>query len=268
MDKTAFYNLSYGVYLCTTWDEGRPVGCVANSAMQITSKSETIAVSINRLNYTHKCIEDCGFFAIAVMGEHCDPKLIGTFGFRSGKDTDKFADFPYSIKSKLPVPDDCVSYFICKVADKMETVTHTVFLGEVLDCGNAKKDAPMTYAYYHKVLKGKTAANAPTFNEAPMPEEEKAVKYVCNICSYEYKGDVPFEDLPDDWVCPICGVGKEEFRKVETTAAATAPKRKKGQYVCKICGYVYDGDVPFEELPDDWVCPLCGAGKDQFEKID
>lgn len=268
MDQTAFYNLSYGVYLCTSWDNGRPVGCVANSAMQVTSEPATIAVSVNRLNYTHKCIEDCGYFAIAVMGENCDPKLIGTFGFRTSKETDKFAAFPYAVRGKLPVPDGCISWFACKVVEKMETTTHTVFLGEVLDAGNLLKDKPMTYAYYHKVLKGKTAANAPTFNTEPIPEETTEYKYVCRICSYEYNGEIPFEELPDDWVCPICGVGKEEFKRVEatvTTVQKAAPK--SGQYVCKTCGYVYDGEIPFEELPDDWVCPLCGVGKDHFEKI-
>ena len=42
------------------------------------------------------------------------------------------------------------------------------------------------------------------------------------------------------------------------------------KYVCKICGYVYDpaenNNVPFEELPEDWTCPICGVGKDQFEE--
>lgn len=211
MDKKAFYNLSYGVYLCTSWDEGRPVGCVANSAIQVTSDPATIAVSVNHLNYTNKAIRDCGYFAIGVLGEHCDPKLIGTFGFRSSKDTDKFADFPYTVRGKLPVLDGCMSYFVCKTIDTMETSTHTVFLGEVLDCGNLQKDAPMTYAYYHKVLKGQTAANAPTFNETPAEEEGK---YVCTVCRYEYDGDVPFEELPDDWVCPICGMGKDKFKKM------------------------------------------------------
>ena len=266
MDMTAFYNLSYGVYLCTSWDNGAPVGCVANSAMQITSSPATIAVSINKENYTHRCIEDCGHFAVAVLGEHCDPRLIGVFGFRTSAEVNKFEEFPYAVRGKLPVPDGGISYFSCKVVEKMDTATHTVFLGEVIDAGNLQKDAPMTYAYYHRVLKGKTAAKAPTFNQAPMPEEEvKQYEYVCRICSYVYRGETPFEELPDDWVCPICGVGKEEFCRREVKAAR--PAAKSGQYVCKVCGYVYDGKVPFEELPDDWVCPLCGVGKSEFERM-
>lgn len=211
MDPTAFYKLSYGVYLCTSWDEGRPVGCVANSAMQITSEPATIAVSINRLNYTHRCIEDCGYFAISVLGEKCDPKLIGTFGFRSSRDFDKFAGIPYKVR-RLPIPDG-VAYFVCKVVSKLETATHTVFLGEVLEAENLDPDRPMTYEYYHRVLKGKTAPNAPTFNPAEPAKEERA-RYVCEVCGYEYDGETPFEELPDDWICPICGVGKDQFRKL------------------------------------------------------
>ena len=86
MDKTAFYDLSYGVYLCTSWDEGKPVGCVANSAMQITSQPATIAVSINKNNYTHKAVSESGHFALTVLGEGADPALIGTFGFRTSKE--------------------------------------------------------------------------------------------------------------------------------------------------------------------------------------
>ena len=211
MNVTAFYNLSYGVYICTTWDEGRPVGCVANSAMQVTSSPATIAISINRNNYTHKCVEDTGYFSVCVLGEKCDPKLIGTFGFRSSRDTDKFDGTPYSVRGKLPVLNGCLCYFSCKVVGKMETSTHTVFLGEVYEAEVLSSDKPMTYAYYHKVLKGKTAANAPTYIEEK--KKESGAKYVCTVCGYEYDGDVPFEDLPEDWVCPLCGVGKDKFER-------------------------------------------------------
>ncbi len=211
MDQTALFKLSYGVYICTSWDEGRPVGCVANSAMQITSDPASVAVSINHGNYTHKCIEDTGYFALSILGEKSDAKLIGTFGFRSSKELDKFEGFGYRVRGKLPTLDDAIAYISCKVIGKMETPTHTVFLGEVIDCGNLKKDKPMTYAYYHEVLKGKTSVNAPTFIKSE-PAAEKEV-WVCDVCGYEYDGDIPFEDLPDDWICPFCGVGKEYFHK-------------------------------------------------------
>jgi len=164
MNTNALRNLSYGVYVVSTWDNGRPTGCTANSAMQITSSPATLAVSINHDNYTNSCIKDCGFFALSILAEDTKPSIIGTFGFRSGKDTDKFQDVGSEIKSALPVLTDGCGYIVCKVADSMETSTHTVFLGEIIDA-DTRPGTPMTYAYYHNVIKGKSPKNAPTYIE-------------------------------------------------------------------------------------------------------
>ncbi len=165
MNKSALYNLSYGVYVVTSWAEGKPTGCTANSAMQITSSPATVAVSINHDNFTNECIKDTGVFAINILGENVDPLVIGTFGFKSGKDCNKFEGFAPIVKNYLPVLPQAVSYITCKVIDSMETPTHTVFLGEVTDCDNLVSDTPMTYAYYHNVIKGKSPKNAPTYSE-------------------------------------------------------------------------------------------------------
>lgn len=163
MNKSALYQLSYGVYVISTWDKGRATGCTANSAMQITSDPATIAVSINHDNYTNQCIQDTGKFAISILGENTDPSVIGTFGFYSGKDTDKFDKVEPVMKEYMPVVADACAYIVCEVIDKMETSSHTVFLGKVLDADVLKQDDPMTYAYYHKVIKGKSPKNAPTY---------------------------------------------------------------------------------------------------------
>ena len=164
MDKTALFNLSYGVYVVTTWGSGKPTGCTANSAMQITSAPATIAVSINHDNYTNSCIKDTGVFAINILGEKVDPMVIGSFGFRSGKDCDKFEGIDHLVKSYLPVLPQAMTYITCKVINTMETETHTVFLGEVTDAGKLSHDTPMTYDYYHKVIKGSAPKNAPTYS--------------------------------------------------------------------------------------------------------
>ena len=163
MNKQAIFNLSYGVYIVTTWGDGTPTGCTANSAMQITADPAVIAVSINHDNYTNECIKDKGVFAINILGENVDPLLIGTFGFRSGRDFNKFEGIDPMIKSMLPVLPDAMSYITCKVIDSVETSTHTIFLGEVTDCDVLQDDTPMTYDYYHKVIKGKAPKNAPTY---------------------------------------------------------------------------------------------------------
>lgn len=163
MNKSALYQLSYGVYVVSTWDKGRATGCTANSAMQITSDPATIAVSINHDNYTNQCIRDTGKFAISILGENTDPGVIGNFGFYSGKDTNKFEKTEQVLKSYMPVVKDACAYIVCEVVDSMETSSHTVFLGKVLDADVLKQDTPMTYAYYHNVIKGKSPKNAPTY---------------------------------------------------------------------------------------------------------
>lgn len=167
MNKNAFRNMSYGVYVVTTWDKGRATGCTANSAMQITSDPATIAVSINHDNYTNSCIQESGRFAISILGENSDPGIIGAFGFFSGRDKDKFENVEQTIKGCMPVVADACAYAVCEVIDKMETFSHTVFLGKVVDADVLKSDTPMTYAYYHNVIKGKSPKNAPTY----LPEE-------------------------------------------------------------------------------------------------
>lgn len=212
MNQSAFHKLSYGVYVVSTWDEGRPAGCIANSAMQITSKPASIAVSINHDNYTNKCIEQSGRFAISILAEDSDPSIIGTFGFQSGKDVDKFAQVKYTVEDHMPVIIDSCGYIVCRVIDKMETATHTVFLGEVEGAEVFGNRNAMTYAYYHQVVKGKSPKNAPTY----IPEEEEkkengpVKKFQCQVCGYVYEG----EELPPDYKCPICGMGIDQFTEI------------------------------------------------------
>ncbi len=163
MNRNALQQLSYGVYVVSTWDNGRATGCTANSAMQITSEPATIAVSINHNNYTNQCIQESKRFAISILGEHSNPGIIGTFGFKSGRDCNKFEEVEQVVKGFMPVVADACAYVVCEVIDKMETETHTVFLGKVLEADLLKGDEAMTYAYYHKVIKGKSPKNAPTY---------------------------------------------------------------------------------------------------------
>ena len=213
VNKNAFRSLSYGVYIVSTLDGDRPTGCVANSAMQITSEPATIAISINHDNYTNECIEKTGKFALSILSEQSDSGLIGTFGFQSGKDVNKFDGVDALVKSDISVVKDSCGYVVCKVIDKMETSTHTVFLGEVIDADVLKNEDAMTYAYYHKVVKGKSPKNAPTY----IAEEETKQdgKWMCGVCGYTYAGDVPFEELPESYVCPICKQPKSVFEFVK-----------------------------------------------------
>lgn len=214
MNKNVFRNLSYGVYVVSTLDKERNTGCIANSIMQITSSPATIAVSMNHDNYTNSCIASTGKFAVSILSETSDASLIGRFGFQSGRDTNKFDGIDFSIKEGIPVINDSCGYIVCKVIDKMETSTHTVFLGEVIDGDILESSPAMTYAYYHQVIKGKSPKNAPTY----LPEETKdspvsSEVWTCSICGYVYDGEIPFEELADTYVCPVCKQPKDKFYK-------------------------------------------------------
>ena len=213
MDKKVFRNLSYGVYVVTSKTKDRNIGCVANSIMQVTSNPSVIAVSINHDNYTNKVIKETNKFGISILKETTDAKIIGTFGFKSSKDTDKFNGINFKEILEIPVLEETCGYIVCEVIDTMETTTHTIFLGQVIESGDYTSENAMTYKYYHEYLKGSSPKNAPTYEEKSIisaDKDNKTKKWKCSICGYIYEGD----ELPDDFVCPICGVGKENFELI------------------------------------------------------
>lgn len=226
MDRKALRALTYGLYIVSSHKDGKINGQIANTVIQTTSKPTTIAVSINRENLTHEYISASRVFSVSILAQDAALKLIGTFGFKCGRDTDKFAGCNYRIGStEAPiVTEGTLAYLEARVIDQIELSTHTLFVGEVVDGGLLAEGVPMTYAYYHEVKGGKTPEKAATFIEETEPEERKQElpRYVCSICGYVYdpekgdpEGNIPagtgFDDLPDDWTCPICGASKDKF---------------------------------------------------------
>ena len=165
MNNNVFRNLSYGVYIISCKDENKFTGCTVNSIMQITSSPATIALSVNKGNHTHSCIEKHKKFAISILSEESNPLAIGTFGFRSGRDCDKFSIIPHEFKDELPIVKDACGYLICEVYDKVETSTHTVFIANVLNGDLIDDKKPMTYHYYHSVIKGNSPKASPSYVE-------------------------------------------------------------------------------------------------------
>jgi len=228
MDKKVFYKISYGVYLISSKKNGRFNGQIANTVFQITSDPPTIAVSINKQNLTHQFISESNLFAVSILSRETPLKFIGLFGFKSGKDTDKFANVGYKIGEKgVPVvTENSIGYIEVEVKKSLDAGTHTIFVGEVVGGEVLKEDEPLTYAYYHQIKRGVTPRKAPTYIEEKEEERKKMQKYRCTVCGYIYdpqKGDpesgikpgTSFENLPDDWVCPICGAGKDMFEVYE-----------------------------------------------------
>ena len=211
MDTKVLRDLSYGVYIVSTRYDEKLVGCVLNSAIQVTQNK--IAISVNVDNYTNKCINEFGKFALSILDQECDPKLIGTFGYNSSKDIDKFNNVSFTMKEDLPIINNGCGYIICEVVDKLDVDTHTIFIGEIIELKKLNNSIPMTYSYYHKELKGITPKNAPTYIENDIVEKKTTKNtFVCSICGY--KVETELDELPDDFKCPICGKGKEFFKKI------------------------------------------------------
>lgn len=220
MNTDALASLSYGVYAVTVNDKanGRPTGCIANSTMQVTAVPNALLVSLSHDNHTNRCVAAEKRFALSVFGEYTDAELIRTFGFSSGKSTAKFDGLDYQTKEGLPIIPGACAYFVCEVTDVFETATHTLFLATVKDMDVLNKDKPMTYAYYRNVIKGKTAANAPTYlKERDGATDSAAARtdaiYKCSVCGHVYGGEAPFDELPSSFECPVCGAPKRKFKK-------------------------------------------------------
>ncbi len=228
MDLKALYDISYGLYIVTSGDASSKNGQIANTVFQVTSQPATVAVSINKQNLTHEIIERTGVFGVSILEESTPMPFIGLFGFKSGRDLDKFESTraePGSTGCPL-VLDHSLALLEARVVGRLDAGSHTVFLGELVSSRVLNKGAPLTYAKYHE-NKGKAPRTAPTYRPPEIAAEEKKgttfmKKYVCNICGWVYdaaKGDpeggieagTSFEQIPDSWVCPVCGAGKSDF---------------------------------------------------------
>jgi flavin reductase (DIM6/NTAB) family NADH-FMN oxidoreductase RutF/rubredoxin len=235
MDLKVLYNISYGIYIVSSKKEDQINGQIANTVFQITAEPATIAVSINKKNFTHDFITQSKVFAVSVLEQEVDMKFIGRFGFKSGRNENKFEGINYKIGvTGAPIiMENTIAYLEAEVIQAIDVGTHTLFVGKVVEAENIKKAKPLTYDYYHQIKKGISPQTAPTYiadnkkieDNKERKELEKMTKYKCSVCGYIYdpeKGDpesgvnpgTSFENLPDDWVCPICGAGKDEFEEL------------------------------------------------------
>lgn len=229
MDPNVLHNIGYGMYVVSSNKRDLLNGQIANTLFQITNEPITVAVSINKKNLTHEYIESSKRFTVSVLSEDTPLSFMGKFGFKSGRTEDKFKDTKFiKLDSGCPVVlDNALCYLEAKAVNQFDCGTHTLFLGQMTDSKILKVGKPMTYYYYHQVKRGTTPETAPTFVRAEVVRQEEqrpAQKYVCAVCNYVYDpligdpdGDIQpgtaFEDIPDSWVCPVCGAKKSEFVK-------------------------------------------------------
>lgn len=228
MNPKALHKLGYGLYVVTSRKGDRLNGQIANTVFQVTSEPPTIAISINRSNLTWEFIKESRVFAVSVLCQDTPLSFIGHFGFKSGRDVDKLEGINYRIgKTEAPVViDNAVSYLEARVIKEMDIGTHTIFIGEIIDGDVLSEKACMTYEYYHQVKRGVTPKTAPNYVEEKKEVSTKMPKYKCSVCGWVYDPEIgdpegsiapgtPFEKLPDDWVCPVCGAAKSDFERIE-----------------------------------------------------
>lgn len=227
MNLKALHEVTYGLYVITSAKGAKLSGQIANTVFQVASEPPTVAVSLNKENLTHEFVHDSRVFAASVLSQDTPLSFIGTFGFKSGRDIDKFAQIDYKIgETGAPIVlDHTLAYLEVRVTKEVDVGTHTTFIGEVVAAEQVKQGQPMTYAYYHEVKRGTTPKTAPVFVQEKR-EGKKMAKYECSVCGYVYDPqlgdpdggiapDTSFEQIPDDWVCPVCGASKDQFEKIE-----------------------------------------------------
>ncbi|GAB6172804.1 flavin reductase [Paradesulfitobacterium aromaticivorans] len=225
MNSKVLYKLSYGLYVISSINGTQSNGQIANTVFQISSEPLTIAVSINKKNLTHEYIEKSGVFSVSVLPVTTPVDFIGQFGFKSGRDVDKFAGVAYRTGlTGVPILlENSIGYLEANVVQHLDVATHTLFIGEVVEAEVLGETEPMTYAYYQAVKRGSVPPAAPTYiKPQTMPTGAEGEKHKCTVCGYIYnsaQGDPAsgqaagtlFSALPEAWVCPVCGAGKEEF---------------------------------------------------------
>jgi flavin reductase (DIM6/NTAB) family NADH-FMN oxidoreductase RutF/rubredoxin len=230
LDLESLFKLNYGMCIISSRKGDKFNGCIVNTVFQLTPEPPMVAVSVNRQCLTHEYITDSRVFTVSILSEATPMPFIGTFGFRSGRDIDKFNGVNYKTgRTGAPIILDNTSAFLeADVTEGIDVISHTLFIAKITACetvdGNAE---PMTYNYYRDIKHGRTPKTAATYVEVKPKTKLKEggrsmKKYKCLVCGYIYDpaaGDpdngvaagTAFEDLPDKWVCPECGAGKDEF---------------------------------------------------------
>ena len=199
INATAMFKLQYGLFVLTARDGGKDNGCIINTVMQVTSNPQRITIAVNRANHTHDMIKRTGVFNVSILSTEAPFKLFQHFGFQSGRDVDKFADFSHAERSDnglLRLNKYACAFLSARVVAQQEYETHTVFTAELTEAAVLSGAEPVTYSYYHAHIKPQ-----------PRPAAEKKKGFVCKICGYVYEG----ETLPPDFICPLCKHGAEDF---------------------------------------------------------
>ena len=199
MDPTALFKIGYGLYVVTSNDGKKDNGLIVNTVTQVSDNPNKIAVNINKANYSCEVIKNTGKLNVSVLSENATFDVFKHFGFQSGRDVDKFADYKHQGRALNGLPyltRHANAYISGNVTGAVDLGTHLMFICDVAESVKLSDDETMTYTYYQKNVK-------------PKPEAAKK-GWVCDICGYVYEG----EELPEDFICPLCKHGASDFSKL------------------------------------------------------
>ena len=200
-DLTALFNIGYGLYVITSNDGKKDNGMIVNTVSQVTSTPNRIAVCINKQNYSHHIIKQTGVMNLNCLSVEAPFKIFEDFGFRSGRNTDKFAGVtaPRSDNGLIFLPQYINSFMSLKVEQYIDLDTHGMFICTITEARVISDKKTMTYTYYQENVK-------------PKPATEGKKGWVCKVCGYIYEG----EELPEDFVCPLCKHGAADFEPIKS----------------------------------------------------
>jgi flavin reductase (DIM6/NTAB) family NADH-FMN oxidoreductase RutF/rubredoxin len=255
MDLNTFYKIECGMYIVSTAHEGKLNGQIVNAVVQVTAEPPKIAVSLNKQNLTCQLCLKSGVFSVSVLEKDTPMTFIGRWGFKSGRELDKFVGVEYRIgQNGSPIVlEHAIACFEAKVTESIDAGTHMVLIAEVTEAEIIRDEEPMDYVYYRTVKKGLTSKFAATYQAKPATEGQgRGAK--------------------------DAGATAQDPRGAITARMAVLPLAAPARYRCNACGFIYDpaigipdaGIKPgtlFENLPADWKCPVCGAGKDRFTAL-
>ncbi|MFA6401465.1 MAG: flavin reductase [Salinivirgaceae bacterium] len=224
IDFKALFKITYGLYVVSSGDKIRGNGFISNTVFQVTSEPAVFAASCNKKNFTCQLIEKTGRFAVTVLHPQTDPEIISKFGYKSGSDFNKLSgmDVKYGETGVPIILNGGIAYLECNVIQKIDVGTHWLFIGELMNAQllDDSKD-PLTYAFYRQVLKGVAPKNAPTYIDPSKfetkQEPTKSGRHRCTLCGHIHDDsveDTKFDDLPKNWVCPVCSAEKEFFTEI------------------------------------------------------
>ena len=231
LNQNALFQIGYGLYLVAANESGKDNACIVNTVMQVTQNPIRLLVSVSNQNLTHDMIKNTGKLTVSVLTEKTPFSVYSHFGYQSGKKVDKFEDFEDVTRCAngcYRLNRNSSAYFCGTVCDSFVLDTHTMFLVDVTDADIVSTQTPVTYDYYQKYVK---------------QPYKPTVKKSKTVAANEGKTKT---------------VAEGNSAVSEETAGT-----KNNSYVCKICGYVYEG----EYLPEDYICPICKHGASDFEQI-